>query len=525
MKENSAQSASGRGSFLGDVRFSLIAKTVYLATRVALPPLVLAHVPLADYGVWSVAFIVVSYLGLTATGFASVYVRRGAIAHLDGDIATLSRLLSTGVACLGMVSLLILAALWAGLPKLLVALGVDPELRATAGKLVFGACAVFLADISLGAYAYLLHGIGRIRDEQGIWVIAFLGEVVIAMALLVHGFGIVSLLLAFALRYVFSIGATAWVAHRALPGLRLDPRLFDRAQLREFFGFGLVVQVSALCANALHSAERVLAAVLLGAPAAALFDLGNKLPSTATSIPSAVSSVTMPAAARSASDAEVAALYRRATRLTALLTALPMPFLCLFALPLCQFWLGRHPEVGSVAAIMSALAISCHFHILTGPGSAIYRGRGNAGNEFVYHGLRTICLAAAIAVLAVSGMLALLPLAVAVGTAGCLAALAYLAWNHRGLTGSATGLAGGLLWPACAGYPAALLVHAAASALGLWPADPQQGRGQLFLPLLIAGTSYAAGAGATIYAFVLEPAERTALLRAIGRRRPAAAGA
>jgi O-antigen/teichoic acid export membrane protein len=510
-------------TFFSDVRFSLFAKTLYLATRVALPPLVLAHVSLADYGVWSVSFIVVSYLGLTATGFASVYVRRGALAHAAGDVETLSRLLSTGVICLGLLSAAILAALWFGLPHLLAALAVAPDLRATAGTLVFGACTVFLADISLGAYAYLLHGIGRIRDEQRIWVAAFLAEMAIAVALLLGGFGIHALLAAFALRYAFSITAAAWVAHRALPGLRLDPRRFDRARLREFFGFGLIVQISALFANALHSAERVLAAALLGAPAAALFDLGNKLPSTATSIPSAVSGVAMPAAARSAGRSEVAALYARSTRITCLLTALPMPFLALFALPLCQFWLGRHPETATVAALMSAFAIGCHLHILTGPGSAIHRGCGNARNEFVYHALRIGCLACAVEFLVATGGLALLPLAVAVALAGSSAALAYLAWNHRGLAGPAGSLVSTVLWPACAGYPAALVTYAATAGLGLWPSDPQPARETLFLPLLVAGTAFVVTAGATLYAFVLVPGERAAVKRSLLRRLPAPA--
>lgn len=499
--------SSQSSQFSSDVSFSLFAKTLYLVTRVALPPLVLAHVSLADYGIWSIAFIVISYLGLTASGFASVYIRRGALAQQAGDIDQLSRLISTGIISLGLLSLLLFAALASGLPWLMESLGVATAQRSTASTLVLGACAIFLADITFGAYAYLLHGIGRIRTEQKIWVLAYLFEMAVAVVLLQAGRGIQALLVAFALRYALSISAAIYCTQRLLPGLRFSPRLFDRATLREFLGFGSLVQVSMLCANALQSAERVLAGFFLGAPAAALFDLGNKLPSTANSIPSAVSTVTLPAAARSGAGAEVTALYYRATRMTALLTALPMPFLALFALPICQLWLGRHPEVGNIAIIMTLLTLSCHVHSLTGPGSSIFRGIGQAGNEFIYHGLRAGLLALSIAAFLLLQEMALLLLAQAIALAGVLAALAYLWWNHRQLTGSSRKLGSAVLWPALAGYPAAILTALLLQFAQLWPAAAPQ-RQELILPLALAFGMYLLLAGRSYWRWVLNIEER-----------------
>jgi O-antigen/teichoic acid export membrane protein len=487
------------------VRFSLFAKTLYLLTRVALPPIVLAHVSLADYGIWAVAFIVVSYLGLTATGFASVYVRRGALAHSSHDIATLSRLMSTGMLSLGLMSVVLFTALTLGLPWVMERLAVQPEQRDTALWLVLGASGVFLTDITLGAYAYLLHGMGRIRDEQKIWVIAYLVEMALVVGLLTLGWGIRALLVAFALRYVVSIGAAARLVHRSLPGLKLGWGQFDGTLLREFFGFGLIVQISALCANALHSAERVLAGALLGAPAAALFDLGNKLPSTATSIPSAVSTVALPAAARSQSAEETRALYLNATRMTGLLTALPMPFLALFALPLCQFWLGQHPQVHMVAGIMTVLSVSCHVHILTGPGSSIFRGTGSASNEFIYHGLRVFTLALAVGGLVVAGQVSVPHLAQAVAGATCVAALLYLLWNHHRLGCALDTFARHVLWPAAVAYPVGI---ALAWGLHAWWPTGMPNRWELLPLLTLAFALYVVSSCALMWSAVLTREER-----------------
>lgn len=510
MSETSTQ----QQQFNRDVRFSLFTKTLYLLTRVALPPLVLMHVSLADYGIWSIAFILVSYLGLTATGFASVYVRLGAIAHRTHDMLGMSRLLSTGIACLGALSVVLMTALWWALPWTLEWLNVATAQRDTARLLVLGCSAVFLTDITLGAYAYLLHGVGRIRDEQAIWTVAHLTEMATAVALLNMGFGVEALLMAFAVRYTLSISSAAWLLHRGLPGLSLSLRHVNRTTLRAFMGEGLVVQGSALLANALHSADRVLAGLFVGASGAALFDLGNKLPSAAMSIPSAVSGVALPAAARSQHAAEVLALYLRSTRLTGMLTALPMPFLALFALPLCQFWLGNHPAVHTIAGLMGMLTVAGHIHILTGPGSSIFRGTGAVRNEFHYHGLRILWLAATVGVAWWSQSLTATGLAAALMVGGSGAALCYLLWNHQLLAGNLRGFWSSVLWPALAGYPAAWVLAWLARTGSVWP-EGTPTRTELFMPLGLTGLAYLALAATTLWLTVLSPSERTRIAQLV----------
>lgn len=502
--------------FNRDVRFSLFTKILYLLTRVALPPIVLSHVNLEDYGIWSIAFILISYLGLTATGFASVYVRLGAIAHRAQDLLGLSRLLSTGIACLGLLSVVLMAVLWWTLPWALEWLNVANDQRATARLLVLGCSAVFLTDITLGAYAYLLHGVGRIRDEQAIWTVAHLTEMIAVVVLLNVGFGVEALLMAFALRYSLSICSAACLLHRGLPELSLNIRHVNRATVRAFMGEGLVVQGSALLANALHSLDRVLAGWFLGSAGAALFELGNKLPSAALSIPSAVSGVALPAAARSQHATEIRALYLRSTRLTGMLTALPMPFLALFSLPLCQFWLGNHAAVTHIATLMSMLSVAGHIHILTGPGSSIFRGTGSVRNEFNYHGLRIVWLTAAVGIAWWSQSMTTVGLATALMLGGSGAALCYLVWNHRLLAGNLSGFWTSVLCPALAGYPAAISLYWLTHKLPFWP-DGEPTRLELLTPLGLTSLLYLAVAVTTLWLTVFNSYERAQTASLFGR--------
>ena len=102
---SSARGASAAGTSVGDMLFGTGGKLLYAATRVALPPLALAHMGLADYGLWAACFVLVSYVGMAASGFTLVYLRRTALHYAHGDVAAIGRLLSTGMLAMGAVAL------------------------------------------------------------------------------------------------------------------------------------------------------------------------------------------------------------------------------------------------------------------------------------------------------------------------------------------------------------------------------------------------------------------------------------
>ena len=77
---------------------SIVAKVLYLLSRLAIPPMILTKVGLAEYGLWSIAFVLVGYLGLSVSGLATVYVREIAKAFERQDAYRASGMLSTGVA-------------------------------------------------------------------------------------------------------------------------------------------------------------------------------------------------------------------------------------------------------------------------------------------------------------------------------------------------------------------------------------------------------------------------------------------
>ena len=186
---SNTQAAAPHADAAGNAGVAMLAKALYLVTRLCVPPLVLAHITLAEYGLWTACFVLIMYVGLTDVGFSNVYVRFTARYHAEGDVGGVNRLLSTGVIMLSAMALFVLAGVWLSLPLVLDFLKIDAIYRHKASVLVLGTTGMFLLDLTLGAYCYLLHGLQRIKEEQKIAIAGYLLELVLIFAFLRAGFG------------------------------------------------------------------------------------------------------------------------------------------------------------------------------------------------------------------------------------------------------------------------------------------------------------------------------------------------
>lgn len=504
---------SAAGALGHDMLFVVFSKLLYLLVRLAVPPLVLAHVGLADYGLWTTCFILVSYIGMSASGFAVVYVRFVAQHHAQGDVDAISRLLSTGILTMGAAAAAMLAVLWFALPGLLAVFHVAPAARPAATWLWFGACAIFLLDASVGAFGYVLHGLQRIRREQQIWIAAYVLETLCIAGFMQIGMGVYGLLAAFGVRYAFSISAAALVVRRELPGLRIGIGQFDRRCLRTFFGFGTGVQVGGLVSTFLQSADRMIASLTMGPAATAIMDLAGKLPMTGASLASSVSMVALPAAARQralGADTRLLAIYADSVRMTAWLSALVLPPLACLAPVVVAAWLGPRDNAATLATILAWVAVSTHLHVLTGPASSVFRGLGKLSNEYLYHGLRLLGFALGPLPLWLATPLTPTRLAAALALSGIAASAVYLAVSHRMLTGGLRGIVRLYAIPYGLPYAAAASVAALAN---LWPAPPHASRFAALAHLAPAGALYMALACGLAWRWILGAEQRAECLR------------
>jgi O-antigen/teichoic acid export membrane protein len=272
------------------------ANVLYLGTRLAVTPFILAHVSLGEYGLWSVCFIIMSYAGLSAFGVANVYVKYTAEYTASGRMRELNRLLSTGLTAVGGLSLVILAGLWVATRGVLSLFTIAADVMANAEFVLLGTAVVFLADLTLGVFRSALEGVQEVALARLIWVAASMLDIAALLVLLPLGFGVKGLMYAYGAKTLAENAAYAVFAFRRIPGLGLRVPFLDRDSLPAVFVFGGKVQILGLLQLVISSFDRLLVSGMLGLSATGLFEVGRKLPFTARSVTGAAFAPILPAA-------------------------------------------------------------------------------------------------------------------------------------------------------------------------------------------------------------------------------------
>jgi O-antigen/teichoic acid export membrane protein len=382
--------ATVRESLSRNVTVDVIARVGYLVSRFCIPPFVLAHVTLEAYGLWSTAFILVSYVGLSTMGISSVYIKYVAEYTARRDYKRANQLLSTGLCLTVPFCAAVFAVFYFLWPHVALWLHIAPALQGDAREVVLSVVAIFLACLSLGAFHDAVVGAQKTDMVQRRWMICYTVETILIFVLVGMGRGIRGLSEAFLVRTVIDIVLCLIMAVRLLPWLRISPRSVTREAFKTLFAFGGVVQIQSLLSTALNSIERAVAAPLVGLAGTGLLDIGKKLPSTAGSVPLAFASSFTPAASylQGGLDASphqqetVRRLYLRGARYMNLSAAYFCALLVAMPGPILGTWMGKY--YAGATYLMVIFSISTQVHLMTGPGTSILKGIGRPQEEFHY---------------------------------------------------------------------------------------------------------------------------------------------
>ncbi len=491
-----------------NVSVGLFATVFYLITRVGLPPFILSRVSLEEYGIWAAAFVLISYVGMSIFGISNVYIRYIAEWHAKGELKKIDRLLSTGLTITLSLSFLFLAVLWFALPYCVHLFQVSPKFQEIAFILFFTTAATFMLDLSLGAFGCVLHGLQKGALQTVVYLVSITLEAVLIVVLLLRGFGLYALVLAFAARYVFTTVGNVFLCYRALPALSVRLPYLDRESLRYFYRYGVVVQISGILNIFLFSIEKLIAGIFLGVSATGLMDVGEKLPVMASQIPSSLNVSFLPAMSHlhgREGHGEIVKLFLKGSRYLSMLLGIILGFLFAFAGPLMVAWVGKDDRLTVTASILAIFTLPYHFHQLTGPGSAYHKGVGRPVREFFYPVSQALLI-----VLTVSaGFLwkgqTVLVIAAAVGVAMGLSALLYMAYTSRIVGVPLPSFLWSVILPGLAPYPIGFVL---AKITQPWFETLGGNRWEVLALLALAGTIYVMVCGGFLFRFGCEWGER-----------------
>jgi O-antigen/teichoic acid export membrane protein len=275
----------------------MVTQALHLASRIAVTPYVLAYIPLREYGLWTICFVIISYAGISAFGINNVFVKYVAEYQSRDDIDSISRLMTTGLTALTCLCAAMFAVLYFGLPWFMTRHGVDPAFGSMAGALILGSAAIFLFDIVMGAFRGMLEGMQEIALMSFLSLAAVVLEVALIFILLPAGMGVYGMLAAYAAKTVLLNVVLAALCYKRLSGLRISPAFFDKSCLRLFVVFGGKVQALGFMGIFIETFDRVVAGSMLGLEAAGLIEIGRKFPNTARGFSGAAFGPFLPAAA------------------------------------------------------------------------------------------------------------------------------------------------------------------------------------------------------------------------------------
>jgi O-antigen/teichoic acid export membrane protein len=375
-----------------NVMTTIVARVVNMARGVCLVPFLLAHIGLEAYGIWTTIFILVTYVGLTTMGVSNVYIKYVAEFHARREYDKANALLSTGLAVTIPLCAAVFACFLLGWNWFAPWLRLPPSHASDGKEAVLIVLGVFLSSIAFNAFGDMLTGTQQIASTQVFLTIGIVAEFVLIVWLVSAGRGIRGLAEAYLARTVINDGLTWWWAHRTIKWLRLSPRRVQRESLRYVVHFGGLVQLQSMLGILQVSVDRLAALSLIGASAAGLLDVAKKWPTSVSSIPTAFFAALLPAASHVDAASErskwlgnLQELYLSAARHSNLCTAAFSSVMALWAVPILHVWLGPAlPMRETLIPLFVVFSIAMQFHMLTGPGTSIFRGMGRVYEEFNY---------------------------------------------------------------------------------------------------------------------------------------------
>jgi O-antigen/teichoic acid export membrane protein len=494
---------------VGRVARNTLANTVQFgvsfAIQLVLIPLIIGAVGQAEYGLWALAFSVLGFLTLLDFGLAPGVVKSVAEATASGDHERRNRMLST--IAFVYLGLALLAALVVGGLSLgygpMLDVPVDARGRAVTIFLILGA-RTWLIVLPFGLFRGVLFGAQRVVLISAVQIASSLGLAIGTWLVLRQGHGLVAVALVNLALLAVEHLAYVVTAYRVVPHLRLSPRLFDRALLREASEFGAFQLIVSLSALVLLRTDNILVQIFLSLSAVALYSVPLKVAEYAVLLLKPLVNNLTPVAAQmgATGDADgVRALVVNGARVALLPAALLAGGAWAFGREALVLWVGPDfaPAGPVLVVLLTAIALSMPQIVVSGVFTMTGRHRFTAAAAVAGVTVNLVASVVLVHPLGLVGVaLGTLASAVLVDTVGVLLAASRLVGV------SYPALLRRIYWPALV----AALVQVAVS-LGLKSLWPPATLLELVLEAVPGGVAALAVFGGVF----LEPAERAFLAR------------
>jgi O-antigen/teichoic acid export membrane protein len=339
--------------------FGVIANGVQIATRLFTVPVVIHHLGLDGYGIWSIIMVTAGYMRFGTAGVKSAFQKYVAEATVTGDYKRVNQLLSTGGISMLLLSItgLIPIAIFA---KTLATLsGVPPHFLLAAAASI-SALAFAYAMSNFGAvYEAIVMGGHRVDLARKYNAVMTLLEAIAIILLLKLGFGLLAMTVVMAtseLIYLFlCFRASRWI----LPEIRISTKYFEKKTFPELARFAGSYQLVSIFEVMYGAILPIAILKSFGAEAAGVVAVATRLVGAALIVQDAtfVPILTGAAAVFASQSVDRMKVFLQKSLKMTLATALPpLAVVCVFGATVVMAWTGESRPEFSVAIGLTALA-------------------------------------------------------------------------------------------------------------------------------------------------------------------------
>jgi O-antigen/teichoic acid export membrane protein len=378
--------------------FGVIARFAQVATRLVTIPIVIAHLGLGGYGIWSIIMTSAAYMRFGSVGIKSAFQKYVAEATGSGDFETTNKLLSTGCAVMLVLSVAVLIPVAWFSTALARAAGVPPEfLRSAAESTSVLALIMVLSNVG-AVYEAIVMGGHRIDLARNLATAFTVAEAVAIVILLHFGYGLfamASVMAASELGFVFCCYVSA---KKILPQVQVRRKFVTKSVLAELVRFAGSFQLVNVLEVLYVSILPVAVLRVFGADASGIYAVATRLVMSAVMLSDAFLVPILSGGAMvyaSGSQEEMRKLITKSFKITLGLCLFPLAFIAIFGPTMVFAWTGQ-----AASSLRVALWLVCaagFFQAFSVLGLVLYRVSGNALLDNIRQALRIACLLSIVA--------------------------------------------------------------------------------------------------------------------------------
>ncbi len=359
--------------------FGFAATLTYLVTRLVTVPIVIRHLGLDGYGIWSIIMVTAAYMRMGSAGVKCAFQKYVAEATGSGDFERANRLISTGTALLFLVSIIAVTPISIFSTKLATLAGVPNRfLQDASSSITLLAFIILVANAGAG-FESIVTGAQRFDLVRKINILCSVGEAICIVLLLHFGRGLVAMSAVMGVSELFYICYCIFISRRVLPQIKVKPRYISRCVLKELVLFAGSSQL-------VNFQEVIYVAILpivilkdFGATATGVYALAAKLVQVGMM---AQDNFLLPILSGSSlvfasgSVEEMKLLVLKAFKTTFGLCAIPLSVICAAGTTIIFAWTGRGNDL--LESVLILLSLASVFAAISLLQLVLYRASGKS---------------------------------------------------------------------------------------------------------------------------------------------------